>query len=187
MVMVDMEQKSTKLLHSLKTFYIPQNMSIFLKIINSVSSENISLRLIDWLVTNYSKANNVVYYVHNKPFNMHQHYKNMLKAYSKKFFDPFRRHDRIFMDYVTDDGKQCVVETTVAQLAFFKWAIEFNVIEYAISNKQIIKKDMDTNTNHRIVHKKNVSSNDVRLKRKELSKSSKGATIYNVNIRVTFS
>lgn len=145
----------------------------------------VSLRLVDWLVTNYSKSHNIVYYVHEMPFNVHQSYKNMLKAYSKRLFDPFRRHDRVYLRYGENNGK--VVETTVAQLTFFKWAIENNVLKYAFDHRDHIKEDMDVNTRHRKTNEKLKPDDKHRTKRKELSKSSKGANIYNVNIRVTFS
>ena len=45
--------------------------------------------------------------------------KNQLKAYSKKYFDPFGRGDRIpFFSNNT-----CII-TTIGQLNFYKWFIE---------------------------------------------------------------
>jgi hypothetical protein len=99
----------------------------------------------------------------------------MLKAYSKRLFDPFRRHGRVVLEL--DDRS---LETTVAQLSFFKWAIENNVLKYALEYKEDIKRDMDAHTRHR--HDKTVVE-----KRKELSKSTKGANMYSVNICVSFS
>lgn len=151
-------------------------------------STSVSLRLVDWLVTNYSKSHNIVYYVNNMPFNVHQSYKNMLKAYSKKMFDPFRRHDRVYLRYANDT---CVMETTVAQLTFFKWAMDNDVIKYAFEHREEIKADMDMNTKHRKEKPDSCNPSDQKIKhrntRKELSKSVKGANIYNVNVRVTFS
>tara|TARA_Y100000389_G_scaffold134961_2_gene132485 strand:+ start:563 stop:925 length:363 start_codon:yes stop_codon:yes gene_type:complete len=115
------------------------------------------------------------------PFNMHQQYKNMLKAYSKKLFDPFRRHSRIVIPY-TIEKKQMMLETTVAQLMFFKWAIENQVIQYASNNRLLIKKNMDLNTKNRN-RMKDVFS---KTKRSELSKPKMSANMYRVNITVTF-
>ena len=160
-----MDSKASKLLISLKTYYKdPKRLQVLMNIISN--SSDVSLRLIDWLVTNYSKSQNVVYEVGNKPFHLHQNYKNMLKAYSKKMFDPFRRHNRLYLD--VQGG---VFETTVAQLTFFKWAIEHKVIKYAHQHKEAIKTNMETN--HRGDLKKKTQN--------------KGAHIYSVNMTISFS
>lgn len=168
-----MEQKSQKLLNSLSEYYSTKNrFNIIETIINTnPNSTNVSLRLVDWLITNYSKSKNVVYYVKGTPFNVHQSYKNMLKAYSKRLFDPFRRHGRILLEH---DGR--VLETTVAQLSFFRWAIENDVLKYANEHREAIKNNMD-------VHTKNKNTDH---KRGALSKQTKGASVYSVNICVSF-
>lgn len=173
-----MENKSQKLLSSLRNYYSnKRKLQLIESIINAnPHSDNVSLRLVDWLITNYSKSKNVVYYVKGTPFNIHQSYKNMLKAYSKRLFDPFRRHDRVFLEY-----NNYKLETTVAQLSFFRWAIENDVLKYAIHHKHEIKENMDLHTRHR------TSKSDTKIKRTELSKTSKGANKYSVNICVSFS
>jgi len=169
-----MENKSQKLLSSLRVYYANKTrFNLIESIIND--NANVSLRLVDWLITNYSKSRNVVYYVKEVPFNVHQSYKNMLKAYSKRLFDPFRRHGRVVLEL---DSRS--LETTVAQLSFFKWAIDNNVLKYALEYKEDIKRDMDAHTRHR-------NDKTVVEKRKELSKSTKGANMYSVNIFVSFS
>lgn len=167
-----MEQKAQKLLNSLRDYYsIKNRFTMIESIINAnPNSNNVSLRLVDWLITNYSKSKNVVYYVKGVPFNVHQSYKNMLKAYSKRLFDPFRRHGRIVLEH---EGNR--LETTVAQLSFFRWAIENDVLKYANENRDAIKRNMDLHTKNRTTEK-----------RGELSKSSKGASVYSVNICVSF-
>ena len=189
-----MESRSFKLLETLRDYYSREkNLKQLLNVILYESqSDSISLRLLDWLVSNYSKAHNIVYYVDGTPFNMHQHYKNMLKAYSKKMFDPFRRHERIYIPYtktVTDNKgtSSSVLETTVAQLMFFKWAIDNNVLEYAYKHRDVIKKNMDLNTRHRTSKCTDQTPTMTRLKRKELSKPNKSVNMYRVNITVTFS
>ena len=115
----------------------------------------LSLRLLDWLVTNYSKKYNIIYPILRKGekeyFNIYLSYKNQLKAYSKKFFDPFCRRDRIIVNinnmtwrkYVNEKKNHDECITTVGQLNFFKWFIENKVLEYAISNIREIDKDMN--------------------------------------------
>ena len=176
-----MEDRSQKILTSLMKYYSDhEKLAMMQQIISAQSTSNkVSLRLVDWLVTNYSKSHNVVYYVNKMPFNMHQSYKNMLRAYSKKLFDPFRRHKRVYLNGNIDSS---VIETTVAQLTFFKWAIENDVLKYAYDNRKTIKEDMDKNTRCR-----NDESAGAQQKRKEMYKTTKKANMYSVNICVTFS
>jgi hypothetical protein len=175
-----MENRSTKLLTSLNTYYTSDHaLQVLLNVTtetDSMKDKKISLRLIDWLVTNYSKSEHIVYNVNDTMFNMHISYKNMLKAYSKRMFDPFKRHGRIYIECPRlPCGK---LETTVAQMMFFKWAIDHKVIDYAIENRNAIKRHMEDSTEHRKV--KHI------IKRSELSKGSRSAHIYNVKLTVSF-
>lgn len=180
-----MESRSCKLLETLMKYYSDEeNMKKLLNIINNDDvTGNVSLRLIDWLVSNYSKSQNIVYYIGDIPFNMHQNYKNMLKAYSKKLFDPFRRHSRIYLP--CNINKNVILETTVAQLMFFKWAFENEVIKYAYMYKDVIKQNMDIHTRHRLFNK-GKQYDSQRVKRKELSKQNKCVNMYQVNMKVSF-
>lgn len=121
----------------------------------------LSLRLLDWFVTNYSKKNNTIMstIVDNNVlhFNVYLSYRSQLKAYSKHHFDPFRRRDRI--DFYYD--KNNFIETTIGQLNFFRWTIQNNILEYIKENIKEIESDMVS------IHKK---PNDGK-KRLELSKS----------------
>jgi hypothetical protein len=131
----------------------------------------LSLRLIDWLVTNYSKKYNIIYPINKNGedvvyFNIYLDYKNQLKAYSKKFFDPFCRQKRIIIDCETFLWKEYFdsesdsnsnsnsnsnhvnvnnfVITTVGQLNFFRWFLENKIFEYAIANIKLIDFDMSS-------------------------------------------
>jgi hypothetical protein len=175
-----MEKRSDKMLQHLKTYYSDDNkLKCIVNVINSNDTKNIvSLRLIDWLVTNYSKSCSVTYKIDGRTFNMHQNYKDMLKAYSKKLFDPFRRHDRLNLKCkFCPDG---ILETTVAQLTFFKWALDNDVIAYANVHKTDIKKHMDKHTSHRKL------KTSEKPKRKELSKPSNIHKVFDVNIKIVF-
>ena len=78
------------LLNSLLSFYTNQHLNTIIGIINGESK--ISLRIIDWFVTNYAKKNYTIYEIEgNKRFKVYNDYKLKLKAYSKKRFDPFCR------------------------------------------------------------------------------------------------
>ena len=103
----------------------------------------ISLRIIEYLVTNYAKKYEIVYWLksENDYFNLYENYKHELKCHSKKHFDPFCRGDKKFtFGFPNDD--ECKVKTSLRQLNFFKWAIINGVIEYAQNNIKDIYEDM---------------------------------------------
>ena len=157
----------------------------------SQSIKSISLRLLDWFVTNYSKKNNSAYNVKekniNKLFNVHYSYKSQLKAYSKKFFDPFCRRNRVPFFY---DSENCII-TTIGQLNFFKWAISYNVINFVNDNIKSIEYDMNKsnkNTNKlvkKIVKKIDINNIDDSYKI-NINNIEKKNYNKNVNITVTF-
>lgn len=128
--------------------YYKNKINIFTDIVEQKTP--LSLRLIDWLVTNYSKKYNIIYPITRngeiKYFNIYLDYKNQLKAYSKKFFDPFCRQKRIYINPITfswsEDFLENGVATTVGQLNFFKWFIQNNIIDYALKNIKLIDDDM---------------------------------------------
>jgi hypothetical protein len=160
-------------LYRLEKFYSnPENLNIVKRILSGDS--NISLRLIDWFVTNYSKKYNVAFMSNNKHVIVYLAYKSHLKAYSKKMFDPFCRWKRIkFHDF----------ETTVGQLNFFEWAITDNILNYLETNQDQIHADMEA----RLSEMKEVCKNDGKKKRHELSTSAtKSLTRHDVKISVTF-
>jgi hypothetical protein len=157
------------LLNNLLEFYKnDDNLTRMLKIITGESK--ISLRIVDWFATNYTKKNYTLYTMTNQSgdnirFKVYFDYKLKLKAYSKKRFDPFCRWDRISFPY--KDGK--CIETTIGQLNFFKWALENKVIDYIDEHYDEIEKDMN-NRNSTSKRKENVTDNSkTRKKREELS------------------
>ena len=103
--------------------------------------------------------------IKGKQFIVYINYKSQLKAYSKKYFDPFCRRERI--DFQYEKNKSII--TTVGQLNFFRWAITNNVIKYIKNNLSEIEKDMNTSIKH-LYQKKNID-NDMRRKRQQLSVS----------------
>jgi len=187
------------LLDSLKEYYNNEkNMNKLLKIIHQTNTK-ISLRIIDWFVTNYSKKHNIYYSIYKTPsgvktfetqkntlikhFNTYHSYKSQLKSYSKKKFDPFCRRDRINFEY-TENNEIKKIETTIGQLNFFKWAIDNLIIDYIIKDYNVIEKDMTESFQQIKKHKK--ISNE-RKKRQELSKSaSRGLNQTNVSVILDF-
>ena len=130
---------SDLLLDSLLKFYKnAENASLFKQLIST--SQGISLRLIDWFVTEYSKDNSVIYKKKNgKQFLVHVGYKSGLKGFQKKFFDPFCRSKRITVDICEEP-----VVTTIAQLNFIKWCIQNQVIDYINDNRGQLQTKMRT-------------------------------------------
>ena len=158
------------LLKNLLEYYEEEpTLNKMLNIINGESS--ISLRIVDWFVTNYAKKNFTVYNIvkndNNIRFKVYFDYKLKLKAYSKKRFDPFCRWDRITIPYKDDK----VIQTTIGQLNFFKWAIENDVIKYIENNYTNIENDMNNRNSTSKKNKESYSNNKTRKKREELSVS----------------
>ena len=124
--------KSNILLNSIDSFYeIDENRTILKQILNK--SGGISLRNLEWFITNYSKKNNLSYKTGDgKLFSVHCAYKSSLDGYSKKLFDPFCRSSKI--NYVIP-GTSDEIYTTVAQLNFIRWCIKNNIIEYIKEHK----------------------------------------------------
>ena len=187
-----MSSKSDILMLPITEFYKDiNNIKKMMRIINGKS--RISLRILDWFATNYSKKNNIVYICNEgtenaMKFNVFLDYKAQLKAYTKKQFDPFCRNERIsFYDH--DDNK---ISTTVGQLNFFRWIINNKVIDYVDEHIDEIEDDMN-----KVV--RNISKDDVKIgcsketkddkkrKRHELSVSAvKTVNKHNVKLIVRF-
>ena len=146
------------LMKNLMDFYQDRdNIQKMMHIINGETT--ISLRIVDWFVTNFAKKYYTVYELpdqrnpkDNHRFKVYNDYKLKLKAYSKRRFDPFCRWERISIPY--NDEK--IMETTIGQLNFFKWAIENHIIDYIEKNYATIETDM----NHRNSTSKHRTSTD---------------------------
>jgi len=185
----------TLLLESLHNYYRkPYNRD---KLIGILNDSKISLRSIDWFITNYSKKNNSYYIIYediegdpsfddveNKyrnNMNVFHSYKSQLKAYSKRRFDPFCRRDRLLFQ-IDDDHS---VETTIGQLNFFKWAISNLVTDYIELYKEEIEHDM--NTSLKLMKENSDKKKGSRKKRQELSLSAtRGLKMNHYKIEISF-
>ena len=100
----------------------------------------ISLRIIEWFVSNYAKVHKTSYKLENKTFLVYNSYKDeQLNSYKKKLFDMYRRMDRVFIPIKKDK----VLETTVAQLNFFTWIFKCKILDYIEKNIDKIRKDLN--------------------------------------------
>jgi hypothetical protein len=144
------------ILKSLESFY--ENKNNVDKIIPIIKSQDnkdsnntkLSIRLIDHFITKFSKNNKIVYKLEENNisylFNIYTSYKQQLKLYQKKHFDPFSRGDRIPFFI----GDTCVI-TTIGQINFFKWFITKKIYDYIINNTSVIENDM--NKKYKIINK----------------------------------
>lgn len=134
--------KQELIISSLQKFYADrasagENTDEILELLKGTSE--VSLRLIDWFVTNYAKQHSTSYILNNQEFLVYLNYKSQLKAYSKKLFDPFCRRERIMFQL---PGHEPFL-TTVGKLNFFRWAIEKGVLDYIKNNFKAIEKEMN--------------------------------------------
>ena len=127
--------KSALLLTSLERFFDePKNQEQLFDILEH--RKGISLRKLEWFVTNYSKAKQVTYTAPNgKMFTVHVAYKSSLDGYSKKLFDPFCRTERIQFKGLT---------TTVAQLNFLRWCLTNGIVSYLLTEKELLRNRPET-------------------------------------------
>jgi hypothetical protein len=123
----------------LQVFYTaPGNLEKLTSILQGTSP--MSLRLIDYFVTNFAKKTNASFMFKDNHFLVHYNYKRELNAYSKRLFDPFCRRERIMFE--ARDMPAFV--TTVGQLNFFRWFIEKEIYEYLLENREAIESDMNS-------------------------------------------
>lgn len=194
---VSIQSKQDVLLESLRKFYEdPAHLRVLTEVLHSSEArqpgKHLSLRILDWLVTNYAKKHNIVYLVPGEEvpatFNMFLEYKSQLKAYSKRYFDPFCRRERL--EFVDADGKPFY--TTVGQLNFFRWALLHGVVDYGSKHNVEIEEDMLQSIRHRGGGgggggSASAAAAAAKPKRRELSKAAiKGCTKTHVKVTVRF-
>jgi hypothetical protein len=131
--------KQELIVQSLQRFYAQRtDITEILPILLGTSA--LSLRLIDWFVTNYAKTHNTAYIFEGQEFLVYTNYKSQLKAYSKKLFDPFCRRERIYFQV---PGQPSFL-TTVGKLNFFRWALEKGVLDYLRLNATAVEAEMNS-------------------------------------------
>ena len=134
-----MDSKLSLLMKQLDAFYINVD---YIKVIKSIIEQDniISLRILDWFITNYSKKFRTIIHKNNGDYlDVYMHYKLMLKSFSKSDFDPFCRKNKINFYYTEDDK---FIETSCGQLCFFKWCFENDILDFVRLNLNTIEDDM---------------------------------------------
>ena len=108
-------------LAQLDVFFVDDRLKLVHRSIQQrrASSRDVSLRTLDWLVTNYSKKNLVrVVSLDGVPRDLHNAYRETLDFYGRPLFDPFRRGTRVHFTWGKD-----TLDTTCGQLNFFRFMI----------------------------------------------------------------
>jgi len=139
-------------------------------------SEPISLRLLDWFITKYSKKTiGIEIGGEKQTFDVHISYKAQLRSFKKRQFDPFKRAEpRKFNYYYDKNDKEKKVTTTLAQLNFFKWAITNGILIYVEKNLAQINKEMSNSNEDK---KKKDKKDKKKLKDKNVVKLSATKTV----------
>ena len=125
------------------------------------NTSNISLRILDWFITKYSK-HKIISGIESTSelFDIHISYKSQLKTYKKEYFDPFRRRFKFRYNYDTSDPNK-KIKTTLGQLNFFKWAISNNIITYVEQHIDYIINTMNV-SNKEYKKKKNIKKGKIK-------------------------
>jgi len=147
------------LLSELLDFYKNREyLDILKKIINREfiihKSKKVSIRIVNWFVTNYAKQHFTVYELDSERFFVWTRFRSAEDGYSKDLFDPYCRKDRIMIPY--DENTNII--TTIGQLNFFKWAILNKVVDYIVEHYDAITQDMTTRLTMKNKHSKTEDS-----------------------------
>jgi len=152
-----MNDYSDKLiLDHLRNFYDKKYPKAIDQIIKPIiyKESKISLRLLEYFVTKYSKEIPVIIkYKKNgrmKYISVYDSYTNQLHSYDKKRLDPFNRNhtkgkskDKTHLINFDYNDNKILEKTTICQLNFFRWIINENILSYVNENLDKIRKHMD--------------------------------------------
>ena len=139
----DLSRKDEVLLTSVLQWYNQERARVqtFSDIVNH--KNGLSLRIIDWLITNFSKSFSVAIESDGLPRNLRRDYHKNLSAHNKKNFDPFARRRRIRILLFGEEDRV----STIGQLNFFRWFLSKNLVGFLLENKAVIEKHMKESEN----------------------------------------
>lgn len=134
---IDLDTKESLLMKSLSEYF---DNTAYLEQMKNIIDQNsvISLRILDWFITNFSKKYRTLINVDDTFIDVYQNYKLQLKSFSKSSFDPFCRKNKMLFYYKPD----AFIETSCGQLCFFRWCFENNILDYVKNNLSAIEQDM---------------------------------------------
>lgn len=169
------------LMKSVTDFY--KNPMYIEQMISIIDQKSIlSLRILDWFITNYSKKYKTFLSNSKSKCNLdvYQLYKLQLKSLGKSRLDPFCRKNKLIF-YYTDTK---FIETSCGQLCFFKWCFENDILNHVKNNLQTIEDDMKKSLKEK---KKIIKTNTSGPKREALSiNASRSLSKHKVNYTVHF-
>ena len=128
--------------HRLKELCSPENRDSLIQTLSLLSKihkrkiHNLSLRRVDWMVTNYCKTLDVCRLQNTQRWSgdtpitrIHDIYIEWRRNFKRIVFDPFCRTGGLFFS----DGDE-KIPTTIAQLNFFFFLVEMNFVDFMIKN-----------------------------------------------------
>lgn len=137
------------LLNTLTEYYTthPAIYDQLYAIVHSRSRDSPSLRTVEFGVTNRSRSHNTAFLKHENNGEIqwliiHNWYKNCLGDYNKRYFDPFRRTNKII--FCTPNRKDRPFETTLAQLTFARKIFSSGIMDklYTDESRSQMEKEM---------------------------------------------
>ena len=160
-----LSRREMTLLHHLETEYTPRLAEEVLKPLLTQESP-VSLRSLDWMVTNFSKQHNIVCSssVPGHMTNVHHAYRATLGFWKRKLFDPFRRRSRIHVKIGSD-----TFETTLGQANFALWCYRTGILAYVLGHIDLIEADMNSVSQKQKRERRDAANRGVRRKRAELT------------------
>lgn len=177
-------RRETSLLSRLEAAYTPQLVTDVLAPLVAQTCP-VSLRCLDWAVTNWSKQHNVLCTssVPGQVTNIHHAYRATLTFWTRRLFDPFRRRSRIGVRL----GDGTVIDTTLGQANFALWAYRTGVLAYVLGHVDVIEADMNTVAQKHKKERREAARKGTRRKRTELTSSPRSMCVaYVAPTRVEF-
>lgn len=108
--------------------------------VHQLDFPQISLRTLEHLCTNYTHKQAATYTFQGQTHSVDYEYQRFLTTHGKAKFDVFRRSpDRTFIK-LEKFGK--TIYTTLCQLLFFRAAIQYGILHYAVRHRASIEEDM---------------------------------------------
>jgi hypothetical protein len=140
-------------LSELAKWYSEQRISELLQPLGHPGGIGVSLRALEWFVTNYARRKCVFVSARVDgdvvPRRISSLYRQSLAVYGRRLFDPFNRSRRVLVEAANGE----VLKSSCGQLNFIHWAEENGVIAMARSLKLDLEHDM-SNLNKRKSHRR---------------------------------
>ena len=140
-----MNKTEQSMLPSLLKFFSDRANFEVLKEFKMTKHSKFSVGLLNWFNVNYSKEYGVEYTIETmgrkRSVYVWQSYNAALSGYKKEYFDPFARGKNCGKEIAIEHNGE-IVNTTIRQLNYFRWAINNGVIDYVRKHVDEIYDDM---------------------------------------------